>query len=101
MHSHQIHVPNSKQHNHDVDIIIISLKCVPVYSTACTEFNLELGLAVVVRGLGEGNKAVQDGVRIGDEIREVNRVKGQSSHPPHKHASMYVLFIYSPCSKLG
>ncbi len=40
---------------------------------------MELGLAVVIRSVGEGSKAHQEGIRVGDEIREVNRVKGQSS----------------------
>ncbi|XP_064407637.1 uncharacterized protein LOC135352372 isoform X2 [Halichondria panicea] len=36
---------------------------------------MELGLAVVIRSVGEGSKAHQEGIRVGDEIREVNRVK--------------------------
>lgn len=42
-----------------------------------TDSNLELDLAVVVRSVGVDSKAAQEGVRVGDEIREVNRVKGQ------------------------
>ena len=38
--------------------------------------DIEMGLAVVVRGISENSKAVQDGLKVGDEIREVNRVKG-------------------------
>ena len=42
--------------------------------------DIEMGMAIVVRGISENSKALQDGLKVGDEIREVNRVKGTAAH---------------------